>query len=445
MPAVLQRETIRSKESIPALDGVRAIACLMVIAYHISLMARDTHLWREDGDTLVTALMLGGNAGVTLFFVLSGFLLFLPYANALLFDQPWPDARRFYLRRALRIIPGYYFSLLLIVLLAHPEYLQPARWGQLLLFPIFLMDSTRATFQQLNGPYWTLAIEWQFYLLLPLIALGILGVTRLAERWLQTLACPEKRFWVIIACLLGMAGWGVFTRYWGAYFMAHPTATFLVPRGILNIALFFSYGTDGKFLEDFAIGMLAGLLYTFLRRHARPLAAHTARRYSRWLWPCGMLLLLVMVLQYAPALSGLVRPYSWLSELGFSVGFGCCILAILFDVAALRRCFEWTPLRWVGLISYSLYIWHLPLLNAFQRNIGPSLTSLPHLLAYSLYWVWVAAIVFPFAFAVYQLIEKPGMQLSSRLRWWTPRPLQAQPMSREPEMLGLAAPQIGHI
>jgi hypothetical protein len=59
---------------------------------------------------------------------------------------------------------------------------------------------------------------------------------------------------------------------------------------------------------------------------------------------------------------------------------------------------------------------HLPLLNAFQRNIGPKLTSMPHLLAYSLYWVWVAAIVFPFSFAVYQLIEKPGMRLSNRLQ-----------------------------
>ncbi len=441
MQDVLQRETSRPKATIPALDGVRAIACLMVIGYHISLMARDTHLWTEGGDSLVTALLLAGNAGVTLFFVLSGFLLFPPYANALLFAQPWPGTRRFYLRRALRIIPGYYFSLLLIVLLAHPEYLQPARWGQLLLFPIFLMDATQATFQQLNGPYWTLAIEWQFYLLLPLIALGVLAVTGLAARWVRA----EKRLWVVVACLLGMVGWGVFSRYWGAYFMAHPTATVLVPRGVLNVVLFFTYGTDGKFLEDFAIGMLAGLIYTFLRQPARPLAAHKARRHSRWLWPCGMLLLLALALQYAPALSGLARPYSWLSELGFSVGFGCCILAILFDAAALRRFFEWIPLRWIGLISYSLYIWHLPLLNAFQRNIGPSLTSLPHLLAYSLYWAWVAAIVFPFSFAVYQLIEKPGMQLSSRLRWWTPRQQQPQPLPREPELVGLVSPQVGHI
>ncbi len=444
MKRSLQFEESRPRGTIAALDGVRAIACLMVIGYHISLMARDTHLWSENSDSLITALLLAGNAGVTLFFVLSGFLLFLPYANALLFDQPWPSMRRFYLRRALRIIPGYYFSLLLIVLLAHPEYLQPARWGQLALFPIFLMDSTKATFQQINGPYWTLAIEWQFYLLLPFIALGICALTRLATRWARVRT--EKRLWVVVGGLLGVVGWGLCTRYWGAYFMAHPSATFLVPRNVLNIVLFLTYGFDGKFLEDFAIGMLAGLAYTRWCPMGQPLAEERkARWHSGWLWGGGVLMLLFMVMQYAPALKSLFQPYSWLSELGLSVGFACCILAILFDGVILRRFFEWAPMRWVGLISYSLYIWHLPLLNAFQRNIGPYLTSLPHLLAYSLYWVWVAAIVFPFSFAVYRLIEQPGMRLSHRLqKRWARRP-EATPRPREPELIGLAVPQISHI
>jgi peptidoglycan/LPS O-acetylase OafA/YrhL len=441
MKQSLQREATRVGGTIAALDGVRAIACLMVIGYHISLMARDMNLWTENSDSLITALLLAGNAGVTLFFVLSGFLLFLPYANALLFEQPWPSARLFYLRRALRIIPGYYFSLLLIVLLSHPEYLQPARWGQFILFPLFLMDSTRATFQQLNGPYWTLAIEWQFYLLLPLIALGVFAVTALAARWVRA-----RRVWAVAGCLLVMIGWGLFTRYWGAYFTAHPSATFLVPRSALNTVLFFTYGTDGKFLEDFAIGMLAGLVYTFLRTPDKTPSARRMYWYSRWLWGCGILLLLFMVMQYAPAFMGLFHPYIWLSELGLALGFGCCILAILFDGAALRRLFEWKPLRWIGLISYSLYIWHLPLLNAFQRNIAPSLTGLPHLLAYSLYWVWVAAVVIPFSFAVYQLIEKPGIQLSNRLRRRRMAGQQeSASLSKDKELVGLASPQMSHI
>src|SRR5579885_1797110 len=275
-----QLEETRPKGAIASLDGVRAIACLIVIAYHISLMARDTRLWTVNGHPITTAVVLSGGAGVTLFFVLSGFLLFLPYAKALLFEQPWQGARLFYLRRVLRIIPGYYFSLVLLVMFSQSQYLQPQRWGQLLLFPLFLMDSSQKTFQQLNGPYWTLAIEWQYYLLLPLIALGI----RCVARWIR----PEKRFWAIAACLLGVIGWGLFTRSWGDYLIAHPTATVLVPRSILNPLLFVVYGTHGKYLEDFAVGMLAGLVYTTARDPARAGSTGWLYRLSPWLWGTGI-------------------------------------------------------------------------------------------------------------------------------------------------------------
>ncbi len=57
--------------------------------------------------------------GVHLFFVLSGFLLFLPYARAMLQDRPLPTARRFYQRRALRILPAYWVCMIALVLSPH--------------------------------------------------------------------------------------------------------------------------------------------------------------------------------------------------------------------------------------------------------------------------------------------------------------------------------------
>ncbi len=439
-----QLEETRPKGAIASLDGVRAIACLIVIAYHISLMARDTHLWTVQGHPITTAVVLSGGAGVTLFFVLSGFLLFLPYAKALLFEQPWPGARLFYLRRVLRIIPGYYFSLVLLVLFSQSQYLQPQRWGQLLLFPLFLMDSSQKTFQQLNGPYWTLAIEWQYYLLLPLIALGILCVVR----WIR----PEKRFWTIVACLLGVIGWGLFTRSWGDYLIAHPTATVLVPRSILNPLLFVVYGTHGKYLEDFAVGMLVGLVYTTARDPARAGSTRWLYRLSPWLWGIGILLLLWTSMQnyslsfhYAwPVLPAFFKLPGWLHELEFSLGFGCCILAVLFDGGALQRFFGWTPLRWIGLISFSLYIWHLPLLIAFFKNIAPSLAGQPRLLVYSLYWVWAAVVVIPFSCGVYLLVEKPGIQLSNRLRSQMAAKRKPEMKPGEQERVDLAPSRMSH-
>src|SRR6266851_1635976 len=96
----------KEQNTIAVLDGVRAIACLSVIAFHISLIAMSYHVWQPypTSNFLVSAIAMQGGSGVTLFFVLSGFLLFMPYAKALLFaEEQWPSIKRFYVRRIFRI------------------------------------------------------------------------------------------------------------------------------------------------------------------------------------------------------------------------------------------------------------------------------------------------------------------------------------------------------
>ncbi len=411
-------EINKQKNTIPVLDGVRAIACLSVITFHVS---GDAHIWEMSGlGQLAVAIAMAGDSGVTLFFVLSGFLLFLPYAKSLLYGGEWPAMRQFYLRRAIRIIPAYYVSLFLIILLADPEYLHLDHWKQLLLFLTFFMEPTQA--QKINGPYWTLAIEWQFYLLLPFLAL--------AMRPLVQRGSLVRRVWMVGGCLFGVIFWGVFSRYWGLYLSSHPAQTFLVPRPILNIALFFLYGTAGvrwrgKFLEDFAVGMLAALGYILARTTAADRTfTMVMRRLSPWLWGGGLLWLLAMALwewsladpqeRFLPPV--IFDTYSWSHEICLALGFGACVIAILFGGAGLQSMFAWSPLRWIGLISYSLYIWHIPIIGLFQIYLLPSVHTWQHSAVYSLYWVWVLLVVFPIALASYLLIEKPWMLLGERLR-----------------------------
>lgn len=405
--------------TIAALDGVRACAILFVITFHIDWTNQNfQRLWNWRSDPLASSVAIAGGTGVTLFFVLSGFLLFLPYAKALLFADRWPLARSFYVRRALRIMPGYYLSLIILVLLTTPQYLQSANWPSLGLFLTFLMDSSQATYRMINGPYWTLAVEWQFYMILPLLTLGVLLLVRRVR--------PERRLRAVTFCLFGIMAIGLLVRFWGLYFLDNPTATFLVPRPVMNILLFFTFGQTGKYTEDFAVGMLGALIYTYAQSLSpeHPFV-FKLRRASLWLWGVGILILVFSAIWHFqgnaptpgwPVLAPIMPYFSWLSEMLLAIGYGMCIISILFGPRELQKPFTWMPLRWVGLISYSLYIWHLPFIVLFQTRVLPLLPSMSFYFSYALYWVWAAVIIVPFCVLSYAFIERPCMKLGDRWR-----------------------------
>jgi peptidoglycan/LPS O-acetylase OafA/YrhL len=428
---------------------VRAIACLIVMAFHICLIGNSTYLWDPFNlsHALFGAIVYAGAVGVTLFFVLSGFLLFMPYAKSLLVEHTaWPSACRFYLRRAFRIIPAYYICLFLLVLLTHREYLQPAHWRELGLFLVFFMESSNITYQKINGPFWTLGVEWQFYMLLPLFTLAM-GFIVL---WLFRGCSMRRRLWLVIGCLGALIGWGLVSRYWGYYFSHHPAETFLVPRSTLNVILFFTYGSYGKFLEDFGIGMLLSLLFIYARQVSIEGRFHSiALRLAPWLWGCGIVVLVFCAMwrfnQGHPAwFFGIVNEqYNWLGELGFSLGFGLCIFAILFGARYLKKPFEWHPLRWIGLISFSLYMWHLPLLIFFMTHVENHLQGWNPLAAFSLYWLWAFFVIIPFSALSYVLIEKPGVALGEKV--WSRIERKQGPDRADKSAVGTVNPPIREV
>ncbi len=401
------------KNIIAVLDGVRAIACLSVVAYHINRFALLTHVLDSGLGQLAISFALAGSSGVTLFFVLSGFLLFMSYARALLFDSDWPSARRFYIRRAFRILPGYYVSLALLIFFTSPAnsvYLQPAHWKELALFLTLFMDSSSQTYQAIDGPFWTLAVEWQFYLLLPLLAL--------AFRPLVQRGPLERRLTMLLLCLVALIMWGIATRYWGRSWEVNPHQPALLPPFWHNLALFFLYGSSGKFLEDFAAGMLLCVFYV-LSQHVREHRLITfLQRYSWWFWGLGILeLFYTATWSSLPGnifLASLIGPHNLLSEIVLALGFAMCISALLFGPAQLRGLLEWKPLRATGLLSYAIYIWHLPFLLVFSTFMQPYTPIWGHSFIYSTYWVWVLLIIIPFSYCFYCFIEVPGMYIGSR-------------------------------
>jgi len=87
--------------------------------------------------------------------------------------------------------------------------------------------------------------------------------------------------------------------------------------------------------------------------------------------------------------------------------------ALLYGSKWLIRPWEWAPLRWIGLSSYSLYIWHLPLMMIFAQRILPHLQArgLHRLPQYGILCLWTLFVIVPFSLALYLLVEKPGMRL----------------------------------
>ncbi len=415
-----------SKFSIAVLDGVRAFACLFVIVFHVNrTFGENPFIWNIPSHPLAQSLMTARATGVMLFFVLSGFLLFQPFAKALLFDTSWPSAGIFYLRRILRIVPGYYVSLFILIVLTNPHYLQRDHLKDLFLFLTFFMDSSTKTYQQINGPFWTLGTEWQFYMVLPLLALGMALIVKRVP--------VQRRLPVLAACLIGLMIYGMVVRLYGFHLQEYPNSLVLVSRSTTDLVMFFLFGVNGKFLEIFAIGMLISLCYVYAK-NAPPESSfmQRARNLSLWLWGAGIILLVFTTMWHFnvdhnmyrgfphgyigwPFLSFLFPWYDRCYWICVGVGYGACVAAILFGPRELKWPFERRILRWVGLISYSLYIWHLPLLIFLHDHVIPQLHASIRV-SYAVYWLWILGVIIPFATLFYIGIERPWMKFGDWLR-----------------------------
>ncbi len=162
-----------SPRHIPELNGLRVLLVFIVSWYHIWQQSWWTpHIGSYSLDFLVRA----GYVPVDGTILLSGFLLFLPHARAMLLGEPIPNVRDFYRRRVMRIVPSYVFVTLLMlfaVAIPYGQYVSPAAmWKDLLMHLTFTQTFDFATYvaTPIGVASWTVAIEMQAYLVFPLLA-----------------------------------------------------------------------------------------------------------------------------------------------------------------------------------------------------------------------------------------------------------------------------------
>lgn len=372
---------------IRALDGLRAVAALMVLVFHLLLFVK---AYNAPISQAINSSWYFLANGVWLFFVLSGFLLFLPYARAMLTSRALPSATNFYRRRALRILPAYWVCLL-IVAVAENQMRRTVEPLNMLVHFLMIHDAFPSYNRDLEGPFWTLAVEAQFYLFLPLLAWGVaraVGASRSLAR--------------LTAGLLSLIVLALALQWVDSVVMSNLPDVDGVDRTLGGVFVMATMGMQGKFLAVFVVGMLCAALYVAFIEQGR-ISRETRRKYG----DAALVLALVLFAIAVPAWEkGAVMfdpgtYWDW-DILGYpllsAAAFGALMLAILFGGSRLRGVFEWGPLRFVGLISYSLYLWHLPILQGLVPPFDGWALPL-RLLAIPVV-----------AYASYQLVERPFLK-----------------------------------
>jgi peptidoglycan/LPS O-acetylase OafA/YrhL len=370
-----QRASARRLVHIRELDGVRGIAAIMVFFHHVCFTSIIPAGWGL-GVLLLYRASVWGRTGVDLFFVLSGFLITSLLIEARSQSSYYHD---FYWKRALRILPLYAVCLLGVLLLI------PGMRGYVVLSALFLSNFASVFHIAGDGPFWTLAIEEQFYLLWPTVVRQR-SVTQV-RRWAVCIGVAA------VVLRLAAAAFGHFNYY----------LTFLHCDGL-------------------AFGAFLACRYQSTDANA----AAAAREMK--------LLLLGVIFGAGLCMLGFVnatgaRPMAFLAageQTGITLLYGSAI-AFLIRRSGARSL---APLRsrvlmFFGLISYAMYMTHLYVLQAYDHFHGlpaPGDNS-----AYAARFVIVLAITIALCIASRYLLELPAMSLRKHVLAKPAPPNPAEP------------------
>jgi peptidoglycan/LPS O-acetylase OafA/YrhL len=382
---------------LAGVEGLRALAATSIVLVHVWGFstpggALGSRQW--IGDALSTL-----SVGVTLFFTLSGFLLYRPFAASIARGEPYLPIRAYLRNRVLRIAPAYLVILVLATLVLdagnvrHAGVLTVGRLTDpagLLQAGLLLQDYRPATMVIGIGPAWSLAVEVVFYCVLPLLVLAAARIARLMNerraRVLVLLGPP------LLLLLVGLSG-----KYAAAHLLpGSPTAGF---RADWHSVIERSFWAQA---DLFSFGMVVAVLHTEVTDGRLALSRH-------WRRAAVALGLLVFV------------PCAWtmhqgeqsylVQNTGEALGIALVFAAIMIPGPGTRplrtvRLLESRPLVAVGIASFSVFLWHHPVimwLSTHGLTVGGRGGLLVNLIV-------VALIVGVLSALTYRFIERPALR-----------------------------------
>jgi peptidoglycan/LPS O-acetylase OafA/YrhL len=318
----------RNQRYMPGLDGLRAVAVLAVIAFHLGFG------WAP-----------GGLLGVGIFFTLSGYLI-TDILLSQLSARGHIKLGRFWLARARRLLPALFLMLAVVtawVTVFGPA--QPQQFRDAVVANALYVGNWQLIFGDVSyfarfappGPLnhlWSLAIEEQFYIFWPFILL--LGTKLLRERPLSSGVRPRLAVATLVLAFLS------------AILMAVLYRPSLDPSRVY-------YGTDTRACE-LLFGAALAMVWPSRRLH-RGISAG-ARNLLDGLGALGLVAIAMMVWQTSQYSSFLYRG-------GFvllSIATVLVVAAVAHPACRLGPILGWEPLRWIGVRSYGIYLWHFPII-----------------------------------------------------------------------------------
>jgi peptidoglycan/LPS O-acetylase OafA/YrhL len=363
---------------LDVLDGLRGIAVLLVLWYHIWEIS-----WYPAPWPWLEFVPETGFVGVHLFFFLSGFVISYPFLRGQFGGKSAPSWLHFYYRRFIKIVPSYLLSMIIAFAIGYAavvRYGGTPVWQEIATHLLFIHTWWQSTYGSINGVLWTLAVEVEFYAIFPLV-------------WW----CFKRNGWVTAAAMIVISlAW----RAWTAQCCFNTSMPLLAE----NLP---------GYLDIFACGMLCAMLFV---RYG------SALKTPRFTWSmAGVALIgwvgLVLLLQ---GMFGYRLHPQWevAGTLYTRALFGFSFAAIAIGSLCAPRVFQVLvanpPLRFLAIVSYNLYLYHQMIAREMVTwHLPPFAGSDPHFdphwqLTYTL--IALVATIIQAAFVTW-VFERPIMRL----------------------------------
>ncbi|HIG24474.1 MAG TPA: acyltransferase [Acidimicrobiia bacterium] len=358
-PAPSPSSTTSPRRWFEGLNGLRAIAALLIVVDHSAESSGLTFRSEFWGPYLARL-----DIGVSIFFALSGFLLFYPFVKAQFANQPAPPTKSFWFRRALRIYPGYWVALIIVLAFDLGRPVKDS-FGFFMSFGL-LHTYTRDINQVFSGitQSWSLVTELGFYLVLPLLAWvgGKLGKGKTINQ--QAIRLLAWCAFLALASLASRAAIFLSTGYalgsWGSNSMSWTPA----------------------YLDIFAAGMALAVLSAWREQHPEGCSRLQSLAARPWLWWSSAAFLYWGMCTQLNLATGINRSTFELEVVRQSI-YGligvCLIVPIAFSSSRstlTSRLLESRLLNYLGVVSYGIYLWHQAFINLAHRFLDwPELTG----------------------------------------------------------------------